>query len=404
MDDPTAAQPDDTPPPSHRVNTRPWLFAGLAIGIGMLIGLTLLEIAVRIAAPRSLAPSVTVPHPDYNHTLAPSIHVQLTATPERFPIDLQVNTLGLAQAREVVMPKPADVFRVLVLGDSFIQGLGEGLTLPALAEQALSGWRSADGRRIEFVNGGTQSYSALLHTARWQHQLADTAADLVLVFPDLTDVYDDNERYRDLAEYAGGRLRRVPPSPAMRVHAATRQALAYDAVPLRSWKYLVAKLADWRALNLATDDNERRIFAHALDDEGAPRPATRMAVAFAIERLEALVEQVTRDGVRVALMSYPHEAQLQPLTRLGEPGAPAQLNRLFERAVAALASGLGLPYASYFEPLGLAVSDGESLYFAGDMHFNERGLRHLAGLVSNTLRTRGSEFLGSPLVAAPPSH
>ncbi|MEQ8660835.1 MAG: SGNH/GDSL hydrolase family protein [Gammaproteobacteria bacterium] len=401
---------DATAPAHHPPSPRPgghrggWLYPSLAIALGCLVAVALVEFGVRVSQPRSLAPPVTVAHPDYNHALRPGLRVRVEVTPEKYPVDLRTNALGLAQAREVASPRPADILRVLVLGDSFVQGLGEGQNLPALVEQALTGWRSADGRRLEFVNGGTQSYSALLHRARWRHQLAHTRPDVVIVFPDLTDVYDDAVRYRPLAEHAGNELVRVRPSAAMRMRDETRRVFGYDHVPLHAWKYVVAGLADRRARALARDDDERRIFAHALDDPAAPSAATRTAVAYATAQVDALVRQLRQDGAHVALMVYPHEAQLAALARLGEHGTPARLNRLFADALAALAARRAVPYAAFFAPFADALRNGHALYFDGDMHFNVHGLNLLAQRVSATLRDHGAAFLGSALVPAADAH
>ncbi len=108
------------------------------------------------------------------------------------------NAYGL-NSPEIAMPKPKDVYRVLITGDSFIQGFGPN-NAPAAVRSALAARRTVDGRRIEIINGGTSSYSALLHLVRLKHQLLALSLDAVLFLPDLTDVCDD-KRYRDMATF-----------------------------------------------------------------------------------------------------------------------------------------------------------------------------------------------------------
>jgi hypothetical protein len=62
--------------------------------------------------------------------------------------------------REVVVPKPAGVYRVLVVGDSvpFGWGVGEGESFPRLLEAALQQSPRRDGKTWEVVNGGSPGW------------------------------------------------------------------------------------------------------------------------------------------------------------------------------------------------------------------------------------------------------
>lgn len=84
--------------------------------------------------------------------------------------------------REVVVPKPADVFRILVIGDSvpFGWGVGEQDPFPRRMEDALRTWPRRDGRHYEVVNAGSPGWG-LAEEFFWlrDHGMA-MAPDLVL--------------------------------------------------------------------------------------------------------------------------------------------------------------------------------------------------------------------------------
>lgn len=84
--------------------------------------------------------------------------------------------------RVVVVPKPANTFRILVVGDSvpFGWGVGEGEEFPRLLENELQKAPRADGRRYEVINAGSPGWG-LVEEFYWlrDHGIA-FAPDLVL--------------------------------------------------------------------------------------------------------------------------------------------------------------------------------------------------------------------------------
>ncbi|MHC5212643.1 MAG: SGNH/GDSL hydrolase family protein [Planctomycetota bacterium] len=73
---------------------------------------------------------------------------------------LNINGYGLRDAREVAVPKPPGVFRVLCLGDSFTFGIetSEELTYVRLLEQRLAA--RAGGRTVEVLNAGVNGMNS----------------------------------------------------------------------------------------------------------------------------------------------------------------------------------------------------------------------------------------------------
>ncbi|MBL8728135.1 MAG: SGNH/GDSL hydrolase family protein [Planctomycetes bacterium] len=84
--------------------------------------------------------------------------------------------------REVVVPKPADVYRILVLGDSvpFGWGVGEDDPFPRRLEAALRDRPRRDGRRYEVVNAGSPGWGLVEEYVWLRDQGMAFEPDLVL--------------------------------------------------------------------------------------------------------------------------------------------------------------------------------------------------------------------------------
>jgi hypothetical protein len=218
--------------------------------------------------------------------------------------------------------------------------------------------------------------------------------DAVIIFPDLTDVYDDNARYQHLAEFQGRDLVRVHPSKGMAIVRRTKRMLLYDDVPLQSYRYLVAKVAYRLARDLSAGESEVDIFEHALDDGANPSPKTLEAIRSSIANMRSFVNHLLTSDVHVAIMIYPHRGQIVPQTFGESGGKPILLNRLFEASLVRLGRELDVPVVSFYDGIAREVRQGRQLYFRGDMHFNIDGLRTLSTLVTETLLESSEEMLG----------
>lgn len=105
-------------------------------------------------------------------------------------VSIRTNSLGL-RAPDVARPKPAGVFRILVLGDSvtFGWGLREQDTYTAQLAGLLAALRP--GQRFEVINAGVSGYGTW-QEAVWLEQLAAEAEpDLVVLQVHLNDAADN---------------------------------------------------------------------------------------------------------------------------------------------------------------------------------------------------------------------
>jgi lysophospholipase L1-like esterase len=153
----------------------------LLVAGSLVVGLVLAETVLRILPER--------PHrymtsdPVLHHRLQPSTTARVRGA------ELTTNSLGL-RGREIAARAPAGVFRILMLGDSFIEG--GGLTLEQTAGQQVEAMLNRPcPHRFEVINGGVSSYSPILEYLFLERVGLPLHPDLVVLNFDMTDVHDD---------------------------------------------------------------------------------------------------------------------------------------------------------------------------------------------------------------------
>jgi hypothetical protein len=180
--------------------------AGLVVSI--VVAVTLAEVALRVMLRRALGDQ---PHrymtsdPVLHHRARPEVSATIAGT------EFSTNSLGLRD-REYTTPKPAGVFRILMLGDSFTEG--GGLTLEQTVAKRVERALNAGGcGAYEVVNAGVASYSPILEYLLVQRLAPVLQPDLVVVNFDMTDVHDDVIRTATATLDARGLPLAVPGDP-----------------------------------------------------------------------------------------------------------------------------------------------------------------------------------------------
>ena len=154
----------------------------IAAAVGLLFALVIIEVGLRLRSPgehRYMMSDALL-----HHRLKPNLRTRVGG------VEFNTNSLGLRD-REVTRPKPASVFRVLMLGDSFTEGAGLPIetTVAKRVEAAVNG----HGCRttVEVLNAGVASYSPILEYLQLKHVGLALQPDLVVLNFDMTDVHDD---------------------------------------------------------------------------------------------------------------------------------------------------------------------------------------------------------------------
>ena len=172
------------------------LLARAALALGSLVlGLCAAELAVRVAGlsvPARSDAGAQNARQDVPESVAPGIVFELRpgqTSSETFPgapgeeprvVTYRVNELGFRGA-PVAPEKPAQVFRIVALGDSFTYGTGvdEGDTWPAQLEARLR--ELAPERPLEVLNWGVPAYNTRQEIAQLNQRVKTYRPDLVLL-------------------------------------------------------------------------------------------------------------------------------------------------------------------------------------------------------------------------------
>lgn len=297
------------------------------------------------------------------------------STPE-FKIAFETNDEGLRDDPELRPAKPAGVFRVMMLGDSFV--LGYTVDRKDLFVDELEGWWKSEERRVEIVNAGTEGYSTDQEALWFREHGAAYAPDVVVVFPYLNDIYWNGEarygRYPKPRFAPDGTLEATTLADPGKMPFLQRLAIGKFLAFLKTPAHpggpgsFQPPGAEWPI---------QREFAPLLVDE-----PDFLANAMARTRgaLIALKEDCAKAGARLFVCPIPPETAIHKDEH--DDFAQKYLGKLPDEAwdpmkpvndFLALAADLGLETMDPRQALQARAEAGEQLYFDVEWHFNPAG-------------------------------
>jgi hypothetical protein len=322
-----------------------------------------------------------------------------------FTTDVVINSRGLRD-RERGYERPAGAFRVLALGDSFVEGFT--VAYEDAVTQVLERAIAARGCPAEVVNGGTVGYSTDQQFLFYREEGRKYAADVVVLFFYYNDVLynaapTNLQLPKPLLSFKGGEVAvvnfpvpRRPPDKAAADGAApaVRGSVALDWAGERLERShpraynALARVGLWPPTRPQAMSPELRVYLRK------PPADVRHGWAMTGRILRTLAAEVWRDDARLALVYVPSRMEVSDrdweLTRLryGVDDATfdrgAVLARLRELALAER-----VPLLDLTPPMREATGPLSWPYYDFDSHWNRLGHTIAGREVDAFLRRQG---------------
>lgn len=287
--------------------------------------------------------------------------------------DLYTNSLGFRDAspRRVDPANKAGKKRVLIMGDSFAEGVGvpQEETFPALLQDKLGGG-------FEVLNAGVASFSPKLYYLRLNDLLERERLvfDRVYLFIDISDIQDEV-----MYEY-------FSPEPAYSLYKRLR-------VFLRDHSLVFPFLYSRVGLNRVTDTEKKTQFElwgtelERYKERGAwlysaevRRKWGDKGLASAFAYMEKFTVLCRERGIPVTIVVYPWPEQV-----LRRDLRPLQVK--VWQDFAAKHGCAFLDYFPVFSRLGAPGTVAKDNFIAGDVHWNAGGHKIVAGALYDRVRS-----------------
>jgi len=291
---------------------------------------------------------------DYlHHTLKPNVSSR-QGWGDKLRIMYHTNSLGFRdlEQREVSREPVADR-RILLLGDSFVEGSGVEYR-DHFAHKLESRLRES-GRDIEVLNGGVASYCPSLEFRKLKRFLeAGYQADEVILMLDISDIHDESKyvgwEKSGAEEFIMGGLDVYPRlfTEIKRRLLSRRGDDEVEAEPDRfTWTESVGEFPHW----------------------------VKEGLSLCKENILKIAELCREQGMKFSLVIYPHPEQLKS----GRRPSPHQV--MFSD----FARENGILIYDLF-PDFFSLADWEGYFIPGDIHWNEDGHARIAEMLYNRLK------------------
>lgn len=338
------------PPRQRRRAAR--LLAGIA---GVVVALAGVECMLRAFAPQPLSLSYLAPDGLTLHI--PGASVRYTRL--EFSNEIRIDSLGLRD-RELAVPRPGDLFRILVLGDSYVEGKQVRLEEVFAKRLEAELRRRFPARRWEVVNAGVSGYGTADELELFETVGRKLEPQVVIVaFAIANDVQDN--RASPFVRWRGGTLEEIHAPPPSRAALIAARVKEYGASHFHLWQFL------------------RDRYHGVVDAGGASAPPAGASSGEDDWRLteillDRLAAAVAGARARLLVAAVPARWQIDDeewARSVGRAGRPLERGAASAR-LASWARARGIPYVDLLPALRDAAGGGR-VYYRIDAHWTARG-------------------------------
>ena len=328
-------------------------------------------------------------------------------------IHYKINSLGF---RNGELARPGDSTRVLVYGDSFIEGY-YARTEETFAEQLQGGLARKTGKRIEVVNAGVAGYGPDQELRRMEEELPTLKPNLVIVALFAGNDFGDLLRHKLYRLSSNGTLQDNPSAaldeaivrdiqrsrsePILRkiVRAAIDRVLGSpgnvlvsgrDARRARVDADLQQEIAEYRQYVIAGDNAVHYLMGGPYDADVSLTPTSESArykIAMMEQIMRRMAETAKKNAVALVFLLIPSPVDAADTHESGEVDAakyPEYKRSTLTEILEQICARNGFRAVNLFGPFWERRAD--DLYLKGmDDHWNPRGQAYAAELVSEYL-------------------
>ena len=309
-------------------------------------------------------------NPVYDHGFAANFDGYDVWGEARYP--LITDSLGFKDASTREVPLKSASRRILLIGDSFTEGIGQPFENTFAGLLAQKGAKRSN--KVEFVNAGVASYSPTIYYAKIKYLLdKGLQFDEVVLLSDSSDVedeassyfcIDEDPKYRKYCNTPSGSV----PQPAIKRDFFIDHFAVTNRVRVIVKRWLQTRLGNKRhAIN---DDHNRIGWTTANPDPAKYRPlGVDGGIARSLANMTKLADLLASRNIPLTIVVYPWAQQIAQNDR---DSKQVRLWREF-------CPGHCKAFIDLF-PAVFAAADAdkdwyEHLYIVGDDHFSAQGNR-----------------------------
>jgi lysophospholipase L1-like esterase len=272
----------------------------LALGLYVLADLGVAQVCRRVFPwwePSYFERDYRIPSLHYHHGLASNISVRAHWGDIEYPFS--TNSLGFRDAKPRQVSLKAKSGRILLLGDSFTEGIG----VPY--EETFAGILDSAARNqgIEVLNAAVSSYSPLIYHLKTRHYLERVGLRFgaILVFLDISDPYDQVHRYHATAD---GRIESIQGRTPLTDRAG--HWLRYNSVVGRAMTMALLAYGGYSPSPFGLGQNQAR---WSYDERTFAAYGAR-GLELTRQRMDSLLQIARHHGIRLTVVIYPYPDQI----------------------------------------------------------------------------------------------